>query len=100
MEPELQSRPVSSVWPLEPSSLGLRLKPMRLQALMADAAPVTAYRYGYDDGYYARPVYRERRVVRYYEEPRPVYRPRRSSEPMTTAMTDPTMGRAIMAAGR
>jgi hypothetical protein len=39
------------------------------------AAPVTSYRY--DDGYYAQPVYRERRVVRYYEEPRPVYRTRR-----------------------
>jgi hypothetical protein len=39
------------------------------------AAPVTSYRY--DDGYYARPAYRERRVVRYYEEPRPVYRTRR-----------------------
>lgn len=41
------------------------------------AAPVTSYRYSYDDGYYARPAYRERRVVRYYEEPRPVYRTRR-----------------------
>jgi hypothetical protein len=41
------------------------------------AAPVTSYRYTYDDGYYARPAYRERRVVRYYEEPRPVYRTRR-----------------------
>jgi hypothetical protein len=41
------------------------------------AAPVTPYRYTYDDGYYARPAYRERRVVRYYEEPRPVYRTRR-----------------------
>ena len=40
------------------------------------AAPVTSYRYSYDDGYYVRPIYRERRVVRYYEEPRPVYRPR------------------------
>ncbi|WP_445504426.1 hypothetical protein [Microvirga sp. G4-2] len=40
------------------------------------AAPVTSYRYAYDDGYYAAPVYRER-VVRYYEEPRPVYRTRR-----------------------
>jgi hypothetical protein len=36
------------------------------------AAPVTSYRYSYDDGYYAQPAYRERRVVRYYEEPRPV----------------------------
>jgi hypothetical protein len=36
---------------------------------------VTSYRY--DDGYYARPAYRERRVVRYYEEPHPVYRTRR-----------------------
>ena len=27
------------------------------------AAPVTSYRYSYDDGYYARPVYRERRVA-------------------------------------
>jgi hypothetical protein len=41
------------------------------------AAPVTSYRYSYDDGYYARPAYRERRVVRYYEEPRPVYRTQR-----------------------
>jgi hypothetical protein len=38
-------------------------------------APVTSYRY--DDGYYAQPVYRERRVVRYYEEPRPLYRTHR-----------------------
>ena len=36
------------------------------------AAPVTSYRYSYDDGYYAQPAYQERRVVRYYEEPRPV----------------------------
>lgn len=35
------------------------------------AAPVRSYRYTYDDGYYARPAYRERRVVRYYEEPHP-----------------------------
>ena len=39
------------------------------------AAPVRAYTY--DDGYYAAPAYTERRVVRYYEEPRPVYRTRR-----------------------
>jgi hypothetical protein len=39
------------------------------------AAPVRSYTY--DDGYYAAPAYRERRVVRYYEEPRPVYRTRR-----------------------
>jgi hypothetical protein len=39
------------------------------------AAPVRSY--SYDDGYYAAPAYRERRVVRYYEEPRPVYRTRR-----------------------
>jgi hypothetical protein len=38
------------------------------------AAPVQSYAYDYDDDYYARPVYRTKRVVRYVERPHHVTR--------------------------
>lgn len=98
-EPELQSRPVSWVWPPAPSSLELRLKPMRLPALMAmpRQSRRTAMAMTMDttpdrfigSGVWCAIMTSRALFIAHVG----------SSEPMITAMTDPTMDRPITAAG-